>query len=443
MIGALRDFPVDTSVIQKLVGTKALAVELVNNRNTRGALKSFTRVVRQMIRAVEYGRTEQVKDDISVKYGRVYFRMGALMQLKGVTKKKYGEIMTIARWYCHTQSCLCVGKKWCDILGHVECTGRRSEMEREKACSFAASIVSRVFCIGGSGTVGHTLGSSNALRRDFTARRGNDEHDCNVAGVDLEDVQESSSENDKSSDEVVSDDKVAGNCEQREPGGRCSVDPFKQWVFFKIPDCFMCTEILESLLENIQFGLGEPITLGFLPYFTHNSYCSSVENGVREHGYCVRDVELGLQSSLLNSSSPIWDDWSRKYQRLLDMDEGQNATRLEKDKDRRKQTMDLLTEETEQLHKDVSTLLKKFALSELDRKTSTMYPCERCSNKLDKCGQDLLQRNTTVAVLVNEVVRSGKRTPILSRESCSIAQELIDGKLADLDLYKKQAEKNG
>lgn len=44
-----------------------------------------------------------------------------------------------------------------------------------------------------------------------------------------------------------------------------------QWIFFVIPDSFQCTVILEALLENIQYGLAEPITLGFFPYFTHGA----------------------------------------------------------------------------------------------------------------------------------------------------------------------------
>lgn len=40
----------------------------------------------------------------------------------------------------------------------------------------------------------------------------------------------------------------------------------KEWMHFKLQDCFKCTEALESLLENIMFALAETLKLGFLPF---------------------------------------------------------------------------------------------------------------------------------------------------------------------------------
>lgn len=202
VIGALRDFPVQTSSVQKLVGTKGLTVKLVNNRDTRGALKSFTRVCRQLIRAVEYGRVEQVKGNVSVKDEMVYFRMGALLQLKGITKKNYEEVMDLARWFCNRESCLCHGKKWCDMLGHVECAKRRSEVECKKGYSLAARVVSRVFGVGGSGSGGEVLGKGNVLSAHFNARREREE-DCGTAGVEPAGGHGSTGESSDSNDEEL------------------------------------------------------------------------------------------------------------------------------------------------------------------------------------------------------------------------------------------------
>lgn len=55
VIGALRDYPVSSCNVQKLVGTKGLTAKLVNNRDTRAARKYFFKCVQRLIRAVEYG----------------------------------------------------------------------------------------------------------------------------------------------------------------------------------------------------------------------------------------------------------------------------------------------------------------------------------------------------------------------------------------------------
>lgn len=48
-------------------------------------------------------------------------------------------------------------------------------------------------------------------------------------------------------------------------------DPRTEWIFFKPRDCLMCTEVVDVLLENVHFALGEPMYSGFLPYYTHTS----------------------------------------------------------------------------------------------------------------------------------------------------------------------------
>lgn len=56
-----------------------------------------------------------------------------------------------------------------------------------------------------------------------------------------------------------------------------------EWVHFKLFDCLECTELLEFLLEFIQFSLGEHITLGLLPYCTHGQ--RSTEDGIEGSDY--------------------------------------------------------------------------------------------------------------------------------------------------------------
>lgn len=89
VLGALRYYPVSSCNVQQLVGTKGLTTKLVNNRKTRSALKHLTKYVRRLVRAVEYGRAEDVKENLTEKNGVVVFRLEGLKDLKGVTKSNY------------------------------------------------------------------------------------------------------------------------------------------------------------------------------------------------------------------------------------------------------------------------------------------------------------------------------------------------------------------
>lgn len=87
---------------------------------------------------------------------------------------------------------------------------------------------------------------------------------------DDETVSVSSDEEHDDSDDSDLENSTA-DCDG-EGKGSCSSDVRDQWFRFKLHDIFQCTEVLDCLLENIQFFLGEPITLGFFPYFTHRKH---------------------------------------------------------------------------------------------------------------------------------------------------------------------------
>lgn len=200
----------------------------------------------------------------------------------------------------------------------------------------------------------------------------------------------------------------------------------------------MCTELLDLLLENIQFAFGEPITLVFLPYFTHKKECDGIEGVCADHTDDGGPYESGVVDGLANVEHPIWDEWSRKYLRLLDMDGEETSDRLGNGKERRKQIIDLLTEETEKLHKTTSSVLLEFSSCHHGTVKRSNFPCDPCCKKLDQCGKDILQQNATMATMINEVVRSGRCAPVLSIESYSIVHELIDAKMEGLAVYKNE-----
>lgn len=79
IIGVLRDFPVHNDIVQTLVDTKGLPKKLVRNRKAHSVLRDFMKSVPSMIRAVEYGRGEQVNGNIAVKNGKVHLRRGSMI----------------------------------------------------------------------------------------------------------------------------------------------------------------------------------------------------------------------------------------------------------------------------------------------------------------------------------------------------------------------------
>lgn len=86
VIGALREFPIDTDNVQTIVGGKGLPSKLMSNRMARSAMQNFFKSVRRMVRAIEYHRADEVVNNISYKNGLVHFRLGTMLDQKGVMK---------------------------------------------------------------------------------------------------------------------------------------------------------------------------------------------------------------------------------------------------------------------------------------------------------------------------------------------------------------------
>lgn len=103
-----------------------------------------------------------------------------------------------------------------------------------------------------------------------------------------------------------------------------------QWIQFSTPDAFQCTQVLESLLENIYFAIGEPLTLGFSPFFTQNI-----------DGESLDDVTEGAAIDGRRADDSKWNEWSQSYLQHL-RSEQNGGEPFERNVGRRKEVMDLL-----------------------------------------------------------------------------------------------------
>lgn len=427
VIGALRDFPVNGSDVQSLVGTKWLMSKIVSKRDRRLALKVFTQGVRRKVRAVEYGRGSDVRNDISYKHGKVYFRLGSLLELKGITKANYEHTMKIVRWFCDRKSCLCRGSRWMDSLDHTECQKERVVLESQKGCAITCRLLSIVFGVGGDGSGGSTVECTRETRSGRETRLHDRVDVLREHPGRVSDGEESGS--DESEEAHNSDDGAEGSAE------RCPIDLKNQWVFFRIEDSFRCTEVLEALMENIQFALGEPITLGFLPYFTHSEGTS---DGVSNPDNRCSEPDNEDQRRP-SADGIVLDEWGKQYMEVLRKDgDGPEGTFRNVGR-RRKQAIDLLTVETEELHRNASKALRMFSTCDHNGASLSSFPCLQFCNAIECYGKLLEQQNTVVATLLNEVIRAGRRAPVLSRKACQIVHELIDTKLGAFAAYKADA----
>lgn len=111
----------------------------------------------------------------------------------------------------------------------------------------------------------------------------------------------------------------------------------------------------------------------------------------------------------------------------------------------RKEVIDLLTEETEALHRKASKSLLQF--SECSHVQSivvgeVLFPCTPCLMEIDNGSKNLQYQNTVVANLMSDIVQLGSRAPMLSRVAAYIVHELIEAKLTAFDDHKKDAAKN-
>lgn len=426
VIGSLREFPIDSGTVHTLVGTKGLPSKIVNNRPCRSALVYFTKSVRRMVRSIQYGRGTQLLPNLCAKDGKVYMRLGAMIDVKGVTKGNIDSFCRIARWFCDDGSCLCNGNKWTASLHHEQCVTERHEMHKTDGCTLASRMLSKMFaitCYQGEGGSVVTVPTLN----------------CHGTRMDSDLAWENASSH--SADDMSDDDSVldiTGRSDEQQNRNEDDVVEVKnQWVMFKVVDAFKCTEVLELLMENVQFVLGEPISLGLLPFFTHQH---DEEGDTNTEDTTMSDSSTPAVLEAVSESVDImWTEWSRRYIQVLHGTSDDGRPLFENDYDCRKKAIDLLTEETEQSHKGLSTVLHTFSDCEHGNTSTTSFPCPKCSDELEAKGEAMEQQNSVVCSFINEVIRVGRRAPLLSRTGCGILHELIDAKLSSFDDYKKEA----
>lgn len=143
-------------------------------------------------------------------------------------------------------------------------------------------------------------------------------------------------------------------------------------------DYFLCTEVVDVLLQNVQFALDEPVTLVFLPWVTHSD--STVTTGSagdkekKEEGNGRTGDEVCYGSI---AYGPDLDEWSVRYMRLLGMDGSEQSDVFETDVTRRKKAIEMLTFETEELHCEVSTIVAEFSSCTHVPNPSSPFPCAR------------------------------------------------------------------
>lgn len=162
--------------------------------------------------------------------------------------------------------------------------------------------------------------------------------------------------------------------------------------------------MLESVLENIQFALGEPVTLGFLPSFTHGDntdgcdatapYVDSDSRQQSEDGA----TRSGPGGSVLGQEC---DAWNLRYMSELGADGGGQSDIFVREPRRRMEVISMLTAETEKLHRDASTILGEFSSCTHMSIITSSFPWSICRKKLDKCGKQLTEENATASVLIH------------------------------------------
>lgn len=71
-----------------------------------------------------------------------------------------------------------------------------------------------------------------------------------------------------------------------------------------------------------------------------------------------------------------WDEWTTTYHRLLDRIEPEAADTTEDQRNARKKFIELLTKETEQIHRDVRSILNEFSTCEHRGEQQAAFICE-------------------------------------------------------------------
>lgn len=191
---------------------------------------------------------------------------------------------------------------------HETCAEDRAKLLRTRGCRYTSRVLSCLFSVDSDGSDGEPV-------KCGPTRHHVDESTSLAMFLDEESGDGDAGEEVHESDDRNSSD--AGN----EQAVRAStdgtiVDIKEQWVYFKVSDSFKCTEVLESLIESIQFMLGEPVTLGFFPYRTQSGSWKHAWSGDKER--CKRTETQhrwnwnGLSNVLLVhlcGTSGVYDIW--------------------------------------------------------------------------------------------------------------------------------------
>lgn len=144
---------------------------------------------------------------------------------------------------------------------------------------------------------------------------------------------------------------------------------------------FQCTEVLECPFENVQFFLGASISLGFHPYFTHSG------NRPKVITEADRDAVKNLRH--ISTKLDAFEDWSLKYFSQMWAIENWNDENWKSLQRERKKLIDIYTEETEQLHRDILAVMKKLSRFSHKGCTERSFPCDDCSRILESSGKRL------------------------------------------------------
>lgn len=287
-------------------------------------------------------------------------------------------------------------------------------MEAKSGCRIAAHVMSQLFGISGTGHDGNVVVyTTNSSRRD--------RNEVELGRADRATQKPDGSYSDDG------DEAEAGSSD-RSP---TTVDVMEQWMFFRVPDSFRSTTIMEYLLENIQFAFGEPITLGFYPYVVHR-HSAVPQHPITGNGALAVDSGVATQN---DGNELRLDDWSKRYFHAIGriVADDTSTGRKHSNPQMCKTALDLLTEESEKSHHAVSSVPKRFATCSHVVAPDTTFPCQNCSHMLDESANLLEEQNNIMATLMKEVTRTGRAAPILSRTSCTILHELIDAKLNGME----------
>lgn len=322
---------------------------------------------------------------------------------------------------------------------------RKKKLEKKTGCTIAARIMSTVLAVGGDGKNG------SPVERQGIGGRSSSEVDDSFED-DIADEPDEESEEDSMDED--GDTNSGAPRASTAAMSKCLED---QWVTVIIPDAFRSTEVFEALLENIMFVLGEPVTLGFLPFFTHDvdadnsvqhnepGQLGDVNGALQVRGDSapfVDRTETAPASASCLDHDDVWDDWTKRYCSLLEERAADGSNRFETDAGHRAVVLDMLTKETEAVHRETRTVMESFAKCEHDGVDVTMYPCSTCMSEVDKSAKQIREQNNVLYVLINEIVRVGKQAPVLSRTASDISVQLINAKLDALKAYKTEVAKN-